>query len=264
MNALDEELRQAYAQLPQEHRDPAEVMAAARRSAHRMRRRRNAAIGAGTLAATLVVGATAVIGADLGATNNKTTLRPAGASGSSTSLHFSAPAPASKRAAATPDHPVYKEDTDKPLAGLSGKLLPHGAQLPHGMAYRGAYTTDYWKSWDTSLADGRTGVVPLPILIGADQNFDSPTVAQTDAAYGILSGVSDMAKTKGAYETVLQSSIVRFRTPELARSAIAKTQRKEGGLYWVWKRTTPNIPWAGVPGVTGEHGVFSEQLAGMP
>lgn len=262
-HTLEDELRSAYAQLPQEHRDPTEVMSASRKSAHRLRRRRTAGVCAGAIAAALVVGATAVIGTNLGAGQQETGLRPADGPTATPSVR-STPSPPPARAQASPkagttaEHPRWKEGTDKPLAGLSGRLLPHGTQLPDGMAYHGTYTYDYQKTWSTSLEDGYAGAMPVLILTGADQNFDSPPIAQTEAAYGILSGVQDMATTAGRSERTLDASIVRFRSPEFAQSAIAKAKRHESGLYWVWKQqTTPNVPWDGVPGVTGDHGVFN-------
>lgn len=257
---VEEELRAAYALLPQGHRDPAEVLDGSRRSAMRLRRRRAAGMCAGALAATLVIGATAVIGTGLGSPAEKT-VQPAASSQSTARVSFSTSPPAAKHtssATSAPTPPFNKEGTDKPLAGLSGKLLPHGSQLPKGMSYQGLFTTDYWKTWDMSLSDGYANVVPVLVLTGADQNFDAPAVAQTEAAYGILAGVSDMATTSGTSGGYLDSSVVRFRTPELAQSAIAKVRRHEPGFYWVWKQqTTPNVPWQGVPGVTGEHGVYN-------
>ncbi|MFC6705346.1 hypothetical protein [Flexivirga alba] len=154
------------------------------------------------------------------------------------------------------------EATDKPLAGLSGKLLPHGSQLPAGLTYRGAYSYDYKKTWPTSLADGYENAVPVTGLIGADQSLNGPTNAQIRAAYGTVSGVTDMAANSHAdtdprFKSVM-STIVRFRTPTFAQSAIAKAQRKQGGMYWIRPTLTrANVAWSGVTGVTGDHGVYT-------
>jgi len=274
---LEEQLREAYAQLPEARADRSEVLARSYRGAAGLRRRRMLSVCAGTTAAALVLGAAVVVGGNLGTSPRQTTLLPAG-DGTSTAARTGTPrastssarssvtgsATASKSAPATQstETGLPQEGTDKPLAGLSGKLLPHGSQLPAGMKYHGMNTQDYNRTWTTSKEDGYANGVPLMVMIGADQSLDGPSTAQIIAAYGIVSSVYDAFDTPGLADTSpkyrsVDTQIVRFRSPADANGALAKAQRKEGGLYWVMTDLTrPNVPWSGVPGVTGDHGVF--------
>lgn len=264
---IEDELRQAFAELPEDHADPAGAIAGSRRGAVRIRRRRLTAMCAGGVASALVIGGAVAVATGLPESGGRTGLAPAGGATTAHTHSASAPTLAIPTPPATTKRPQPKEDTDKPLAGLSGRLLPHGSQLPTGMLYRGTYTYDYTKTWTTSLADGYRYGVPVQILIGADQTDGSPTPAQMNAAYGIVSSVGDGAST-GTDDTrpsfrSLSSNIVRFRTPALAQSAISRAQRGEAGLYWVWKNvTTPNVAWSGVPGITGDHGVYDLRSPG--
>lgn len=254
---LEEQLRQAYAQLPNEGTDPTDMVARSRRTAARFRRRRTAGACAGTVAAALAIGAIAVGGPILTSPGRDVGILPAG--GATSTPTFATHNPATTRIAR---HPLPQEGTDKPLAGLSGRLLPHGSQLPTGIAYHGVSTFDGTKTWTTSVADGsNAATTPVPVLIAAKQNLNGTTPAQTRALYGMTATVFDMASTSGpdtspAFRSV-STNILRFRTPAFAKSAIAKAQRKEGGLYWVKPTmTTPNVSWSGVPGVSGAHGVY--------
>lgn len=263
---LEERLRRAYAQVPTDPTARAEVLARSRRAAIRTRRRRTGGIGAGAAAAALVIGAAATLGPGLAGSGDDTGhLTAAGLSSTAirspkatvavptVPAHVAPPSTSTKP-------PLPKEDTDKPLAGLSGRLLPHGSQLPAKTLYRGINSEDYQKTWRTSLADGYAYGMPLQFLIGSDQELNAPSPAKTRDAYGILSTVLDVATSpdNGTDPVhMLGSSIARFRTPSHARSALAKAQRREGGLYWTKPQlTTPNVPWSGVPGVTGDHGVY--------
>lgn len=264
---LEEQLRQAYGELPEASTDPTDMVARSRQSAARSRRRHTTSVCAGTVAAALAVGAVAIGGPLLTSPGRDVGILPAGGSTSTpTFATHSAPAPsaASRSAPTIPgtNYPLPQEGTDKPLAGLSGQLLPHGSQLPTAMRYHGINTEDYKKTWTTSLADGSPYAVPIMILIGAEQTANSPTVAQTNAQYGLLSTTFDGASVPGPDTSPtfrsLDSNIVRFRSPAFAQSAIAKAQRKEGGLYWVKPTMTkPNVSWSGVPGVSGAHGVYN-------
>jgi len=272
---LEDELREAYSQLPGDLTDRREVMARSYRRAAGLRRRRTVSVCAGTTAAALVLGGAVMVGGSLGAAPRETTLLPAGGGAASTAAPTSSPAvstPDAHTASARPTGlaktseatkgTLPPEGTDKPLAGLSGTLLPHGSQLPAGMTYHGMNTEDYKQTWTTSKEDGYKNAVPLLIMTGADQNFDAPSNAETNAAYGIVAGVTDSFDAPGIGDTSpryrsVESSIVRFRSAADAKVALAKTQRKEDGLYWVMTNLTqPNVSWSGVPGVTGDHGVF--------
>ena len=173
-------------------------------------------------------------------------------------------APVTKSAPATAGNPSAgypQEGTDKPIAGLSGRLLPHGSQLAPGLAYHGVSTQDANKTWTTSQADAYLYGMPVTTLIGAEQDAGSPTPAETQTAYGIVSTVEDMASTSEPDTSpsfnAVDTSIARFRTPALAGTALAKAHSKVGGLYWIdFGLTKPNVAWPGVPGVSGDHGVY--------
>lgn len=269
---LEDELRQAFSQLPDEQSDPSGTIAGSRRGAVRIRRRRTTGVCAGAVAAALVVGGAIAVGTGFPTSGGHTGLAPAGRSKATTTTKHRTTAPRfviPPPPATTKQPPQPKEDTDKPLHGVSGRLLPHGKQLPHGLLYRGAFTYDYTKTWSTSLADGYRYAVPIVGLIGADQSLNGPTTAQINAAYGIVSSAIDSADSSGSDTSPnfrwLGSSIVRFRSPALAKSAIAKAQRGEGGMYWIRpKVTAPNVAWSGVRGVAGDHGVYTMPNGAAP
>lgn len=268
---LEKQLRHAYAQLPDEHADSSDLVARSRHKATALRRRRTAGACAGTVAAALAVGAVAGIGPGIGASEDSIQLAPAaGPTRSATaqrSVHAS-PKPTASTSRTAEKQPYPDEGTDKPLAGLSGKLLPHGSQLPAGLTYHGMSTKDYNQTWSTSKADGYANPVPLVIMTGAEQRLDGPSNAHVNHAYGMVSSADDAFDTPklGDRDPKFRSvnaSIVRFRSAADANAALAKTQRKEDGLYWVMtKLTKPNVQWSGVPGANGDHGVYDLRTAG--
>lgn len=263
---LEDQLRQAYGQLPDASADPTDVLARSRRTAVRSRRHRTAGVCAGTVAAALAVGVVTIGGPLITSPGRDAGILPAGGStGTPTFATHNATTPTATEHSSTgttAHHTAADEGSDKPFAGLSGKLLPHGSQLPAGLAYRGHHIEDANKSWHTSPANGSNVVtMPVQVLIVAKQARHGITPAQTRARYGIVGSVWDMASTTGSDLNpsfrASSTSIVRFRTPAFAQDAIGKAQRKEGGLYWVKPTMTkPNVPWSGVPGFSGDHGVY--------
>lgn len=247
---LEEELKQAYAALPEPARRP-NVLADAQGRARRQQHRRALTTTLGAGGAVAAITALALLGGSLRDDRPASLPVPAG---TTTAAADSTPTPSGSAKAPQPTPSSFTPDSNRRVHGVAGYLLPHGSQLPPALSYRlGSDKTKQPRKSSTIDGDDNTSFLSGGVIWAQDPGAGpastrprshQPIAGAEDGAVnrrpdGSLPGDGDPSQRS------LLSAISRFSSPEGAAGAFEDLRKSVGPWRWNTDIQRTELTWVG-------------------